>query len=129
MTTLPVENYSPERGIMEGFKKMNYAVIDHDTKQTAYPAWQFVDPAPEVLPEVMKLFLVNEAIHGRMHGFLVTSEDSLNELAPAEVLVGKTFPKSEPLHSSQLRILNLPQEERLRRVLEAAEDFIAEITQ
>lgn len=129
MSNLPVENYSPERGIMEGFQKMNYAVIDDDTKQVAYPAWQFVDPAPQLLPEVMKLFLGKEMIKPQMHAFLVSREDSLNELAPAEVLAGKTFPKQEPLHASQLRILNLPQEERLRRVLEAAEDYIAVRTQ
>jgi hypothetical protein len=129
MTTLPVENYSPERGIMEGFKKMNYAVIDDDTKQAVYPAWQFVEPVPDMILEVMKLFLVNEAVHAKMHGFFVTQEDSLNELSPAEVLAGRTFPKQEPLHASQLRILSLPPEERLRRVLEVAKDYIAEITQ
>ena len=122
MTTLPVDNYLPERAVEEGFDKMNYAVTLTEG-EARYPAWQFVDPAPKLIPEVMKIFLAKPEFQPEMHRFFVTLLDELNELSPAEVLTGKVFPGNE-IHQAQQRILDMDEDERLRRVVDAAQTFV-----
>lgn len=122
MTTLPVDNYLPERAIAEGFDKMNYAITPTEG-EARYPAWQFVEPAPKLIPDVIKVFLLKPEFQPDMHRFFVTSEDQLNELSPAEVITGKVFPDRE-IHPAQQRILDMHEDERLSRVLDAARDFV-----
>lgn len=119
MVTLPVDNYLPERAIMEGFEKMNYAITPKEG-EALYPAWQFVEPAPKLIPEIMKVFLAKPEMQPFMHQFFVTLRPELNELSPAEVLTGKPFPRQEDLHASQLRLLGQSDDVRLKRVLEEA---------
>lgn len=80
-----------------------------------FPAWQFYEPVPELLQPV--LIALRGALRNEVHAFLVTGQDALNELAPAEVLAGTGFETRSSLHASQLRILNLPAVERQKRVL------------
>lgn len=122
MTTLPVDNYLPERAIAEGFAKMNYAITPTEG-EARYPAWQFVDPAPKLIPEVIKVFLFKPEFQPDMHRFFVTLLEELNELSPAEVLTGKVFPGNK-IHPSQQRILDMHEDERLSRVLDAARAFV-----
>ncbi|MEW6342941.1 MAG: hypothetical protein AB1704_19960 [Pseudomonadota bacterium] len=85
------------------------------TNGREFPAWQFADPVPELLPAV--LLALQGALRTEVHAFLVTSEDALNELAPAEVLAGAPFETRTSLHSSQQRLMQLPAGERQRKVL------------
>jgi hypothetical protein len=89
----------------------------------AFPAWQFVAPVPEVLPEVMAALSEHRT---EIHAFVVTAQDDLNELAPAEVLAGVPFAGRPALESSQVRILHLPLATRKERVLEVAKDYVEE---
>jgi hypothetical protein len=55
--------------------------------------------------------------------FLVTQQDSLNELAPVEVLAGRRFRvQNQDLHSSLRRVLDHKLHERVIRVIYAARD-------
>lgn len=121
---LPIENYMPERAIMEGFQKMNYAISDSTDTQAFYPAWQFIDPVPSLIPEVMKVFASNEHYKSRMHAFFVTQLDQLNELSPAEVLAGMVFATRKDIHSSQQRFLDYPVDTRLKIVMHQARMFV-----
>jgi hypothetical protein len=80
-----------------------------------FPAWQFAGPVPELLPPV--LLALRGALRTEVHAFLVTAQDALNELAPAEILAGAPFETRASLHPSQQRLLQLPANERLRKVL------------
>ena len=57
------------------------------------------------------------------HAFLVTLADELNELAPVELLAGARFKVQTEVHSSQKRLLDLSLEERVAKVLHAANDW------
>ena len=80
-----------------------------------FPAWQFVEPVPELLQPV--LFALRGSLRIEVHAFFVTGQDELNELAPAEVLAGVPFETRPSVHPSQLRLLQLPVTERQCRVL------------
>ena len=80
-----------------------------------FPAWQFVEPVPELLPPVLSA--LRGSLRTEVHAFLVTAQDALNELAPAEVLAGVPFETRPALHQSQRRLLQLPATERQRRVM------------
>jgi hypothetical protein len=85
------------------------------TNDREFPAWQFTDPVPELLQPV--LLALQGALRTEVHVFLATARDRLNELAPAEVLAGTPFETRASLHPSQQRLLQLPANERRRRVL------------
>ncbi|VWD54270.1 hypothetical protein BLA18110_07934 [Burkholderia lata] len=87
------------------------------TNGRAFPAWQFVESVPELLPKVLDQF--QGALETEVHAFFVTARDELNELAPAELLAGKLFEGRGAPHASQRRLLNLPTVERQRRVIDA----------
>jgi hypothetical protein len=80
-----------------------------------FPAWQFADPVPELLQPV--LLALRGSLRTEVHAFLVTAQDALNELVPAEVLAGIHFETRVSLHPSQQRLLQSPASERQRRVL------------
>ncbi|WP_020071107.1 hypothetical protein [Paraburkholderia caledonica] len=87
------------------------------TNGRVFPAWQFVEAVPELLPKILDQF--RGALETEVHAFLVTARDELNELAPAELLAGKLFEGRGAPHASQRRMLNLPAVERQRRVMDA----------
>lgn len=81
-----------------------------------FPAWQFAGPVPELLQPV--LLALRGALRTEVHAFLVTAQDMLNELAPAEVLAGVPFETRTSLHPSQQRLLQLVANERQSKVLQ-----------
>ncbi|NML35368.1 hypothetical protein [Paraburkholderia antibiotica] len=85
-----------------------------------FPAWQFVDPVPALLPQVIAE--LRGVMQFEIHAFFVTEQDELNELSPAEVLAGLPFETRHEIPPEQVRILSLPVAERLGRVLELARE-------
>lgn len=84
-----------------------------------YPAWQFVEPVPALLPAAIKA-LVQLDQGDALNSCFLKGQDELNELSPAEVLAGRVFVGQEP-SSSQLRLLNKPAEMRLELVMQCFE--------
>ncbi|WP_084069481.1 hypothetical protein [Paraburkholderia heleia] len=131
--SLPVGNLKPSDVKGQGLVQLSLASLYRcvDTNRfycvkppgqsngRVFPEWQFVQPVPELLPAVLSE--LRGAVTTEIHAFLVTARDELNELAPAELLAGKPFAGRGELHSSQLRLLQLPAAERQRRVLAAVE--------
>jgi len=83
-----------------------------------FPAWQFVQPVPELIGSV--LAVLADQPSSEIHAFWVSRVDELNELSPAEMLAGKSFETRAEVHPSQQALLDLPANERLRKVLAAA---------
>jgi len=127
--SLPVVNLKPSEVIEQRKVSMSLAslyryveankfycvVPSGQTNGREFPAWQFVEPVPELLPPV--LLALRGSLRTEVHAFMVTAQDVLNELAPAEVLAGACFETRSSVHPSQERILQLPASERQRRVL------------
>jgi hypothetical protein len=98
-----------------------YCVMPRAKKNgRVFPAWQFVDPVPNLLPQVIAA--LRGVMQFEIHAFLVTQQDELNELSPAEVLAGRPFETRREVLPEQDRILSLPVAERQKRVLELARD-------
>lgn len=122
---LPVEDLTPAEVVELGLVEMSVANLYRATKEgryycakprgkrigRIYPAWQFVEPVTNILPEVLSV--LKEQGETYIHARMVTAEDELMELAPAEVLAGRLFDVSEKLSSSQAALLALPPVERL----------------
>lgn len=83
-----------------------------------FPAWQFVQPVPELIAPV--LAVLSDQPGSEIHAFWVSSVDEFNELSPAEMLAGKSFETRAEVHPSQQALLDLPANERLRKVLAVA---------
>jgi hypothetical protein len=127
---LPIENLKPadvtgqrkvEMSIASLYRAVDalrfYCVVPvGQSNGRAFPAWQFVPPVPEVLPDVLQA--LEGGVRSEIHAFLVTALDELNELSPAEVLAGIPFEGRAALETSQQRLLELTSGERKRRVLE-----------
>jgi len=128
-SSLPVVNLKPSEVIEQRKVRMSLAslyryveankfycvVPSGQSNGREFPAWQFAGPVPELLPPV--LLALRGALRTEVHAFLVTAQDALNELAPAELLAGAPFETRASLHPSQQRLLQLPANERLRKVL------------
>ncbi|MCR4469788.1 MULTISPECIES: hypothetical protein [unclassified Burkholderia] len=128
--SLPVANLKPSEVIEQGLVQLSiaslYRYVDANrfycvkppgqTNGRAFPAWQFVQPVPELLPRILEL--LRGALTTEVHAFFVTARDELNELAPAELLAGKPFAGRGELHASQKRLLQLAAMERQRLILE-----------
>ena len=128
--SLPVANLKPSEVIEHGSVQFSlaslYRYVDANrfycvkppgqSNGRAFPAWQFVEPVPELLHTVLDS--LRGALTTEVHAFLVTARDELNELAPAELLAGKPFSGRGEVHASQKRLLQLPATERQRRVIE-----------
>ncbi|MDL2354759.1 MAG: hypothetical protein QFF03_05845 [Pseudomonadota bacterium] len=84
-----------------------------------FPAWQFVEPVPELIPAVLTCLAGQPG--SEVHAFWVSAADALNELAPAELLAGCGFETRATLHPSQQALLALPSAARLKKVLEFAQ--------
>lgn len=83
-----------------------------------FPAWQFVDPVPSLLPQVITE--LRGVLQFELHAFFVTQQDGLNELSPAEMLAGLPFENRGAVSPAQARLLSLSTAERLQRVLALA---------
>lgn len=84
-----------------------------------FPAWQFVEPVPELIPAVLACLAGQPG--SEVHAFWVSAADALNELAPAELLAGCGFETRAKLHPSQHALLALSSAARLKKVLEFAQ--------
>lgn len=80
-----------------------------------FPAWQFIDPVPSLLPHVITE--LRGVLQFELHAFFVTQQDDLNELSPAEMLAGLPFENRQAVSPAQERLLSLSTAERLQRVL------------
>lgn len=83
-----------------------------------FPAWQFVDPVPSLLPRVITE--LRGVLQFELHAFFVTQQDDLNDLSPAEMLAGLPFENRGAVSPAQTRLLSLSTAERLQRVLALA---------
>ncbi|PHV33359.1 hypothetical protein CSQ94_13325 [Janthinobacterium sp. BJB312] len=83
-----------------------------------FPAWQFVQPVPELIAPVLAILAGQPS--SEIHAFWISGADELNELSPAEMLAGKSFETRAEIHPGQQALLNLPANERLRKVLATA---------
>jgi hypothetical protein len=128
--TLPAANLKPSEVIEQRKVRMSLAnlyryveankfycvVPSGQSNGREFPAWQFIEPVPDLLQPVL-VALRGSLLRTEVHAFFVTAQDALNELSPAETLAGAPFETRPSLHSSQLRLLQLPAMERQRRVL------------
>lgn len=125
---LPIEDLKPTAVIDHGLVEMSLSQLYRATEQgrfycsmprgrshgKLYPAWQFVGPVPDMLPEVLRV--LQEQGETYVHARMVSQEDELNELSPAEVLAGRPFCARAILEPQQAALLNLPIPERLALV-------------
>jgi hypothetical protein len=84
-----------------------------------FPAWQFVEPVPELIAPVLSCLARQPG--SEVHAFWVTGADELNELSPAELLAGLPFETRGALHASQQALLALPGGARQQKVLAFAQ--------
>ena len=84
-----------------------------------FPAWQFVEPVPELIGSVLEQLSTLPGT--QVHAFWVTRADELNELSPAEVLAGLPFETSTSLHRAQRLLLDQPAVVRQQKVAEFAQ--------
>ena len=125
---LPVADLTPHEVIQNGLVEMSLSQLYRATQQgrfycakprgkstgRVYPSWQFEEPVTNMLPEVLSV--LREQGEKYIHARMVTAEDDLMELAPAEVLAGRLFDADEQLHSGPAALLALPTSERLALV-------------
>ena len=131
---LPVDTLTAAELVAQGKVRMSVAELERAFKKNrfygvvreegrAFPAWQFISSVPDVLPDVIAALSEHKT---EIHAFMVTAQDDLNELAPAEVLAGMRFVTQPVLEASQERILRLSATQRKERVLEVARDYVEE---
>ena len=84
-----------------------------------FPAWQFVEPVPELIGSVLERLSTLPGT--QIHAFWVTRADELNELSPAEVLAGLPFETTTSLHPTQHFLLDQPAVVRQQKVAEFAQ--------
>lgn len=156
---LPVENLSLDAAVVKSglpkldfmnahIKGAHFAVVAEPSEATdgldfVYPAWQFVDPVPQYLPEIIKLFADYNTTHPKqkaepntfivpekaeLNTFLVTANEILNDLAPAEMIAGRYFEEVAERFHAQDRYLNLPDDQRFAKVKFVAELWLQENT-
>lgn len=132
--SLPVSKWEPEEVLKHtGMSKSTlyrgdhtkfYSVIPPGMQNgRAYPAWQFVGDVPHYLPQVLSV--LNRKSRLQVNTFLVSEQDALNELSPAEVLAGRPFEDRGTLGASQKRMLSLSAELRVGKVLALAKMEVA----
>ncbi|WP_331692625.1 hypothetical protein [Pandoraea sputorum] len=133
--SLPVSNWGPAEVLKHtGMSKSTlyrgdhtkfYSVIPPGMQNgRAYPAWQFVGDAPHYLPQVLSI--LNRKSRLQVNTFLVSEQDALNELSPAEVLTGLSFEDRGALGAPQRRMLSMPAEMRLEKVIALAKLEVAD---
>jgi hypothetical protein len=131
---LPIEDLKPSEVIEFGLVEMSLSQLYRATKDgrfycsmprgrshgQLYPAWQFVEPVPNMLPEVLRV--LKEKGERYIHARMVSGEDELNELSAAEMLAGRPFSVRTALHPMQTAMLKLPAPKRLALVKELIEE-------
>lgn len=133
LAPLPVEDLKPSEVIERGLVEMSLSQLYRATTDgrfycsvprgrshgKLYPSWQFVEPVPSMLPDVLRI--LKEKGERYVHARMVSGEDELNELSPAEMLAGRPFSVRADIHPMQTAMLNLPTAERLALVTELFE--------
>lgn len=89
-----------------------------------FPAWQFVEPAPQLLPPVMRA--VHEAGGVDPRYFWTIRYEGLFDLTPAELLCGKLFVTRRSVSMEQADYLARSDKERQRIVVAHHEALLAE---
>lgn len=131
--TLPVARLRAAQVIAEGKSGMSQATLYRAADSgrcysvtpggksigKEFPAWQFVEPVPELIPAVLDCLTRQPG--SEVHAFWVSSADELNELSPAELLAGAPFETRGALHASQQALLDLPSGARQQKVIEFAQ--------
>jgi hypothetical protein len=83
---------------------------DARTQTLEFPAWQFVEPAPSLMPPIMR------ALHGAAcvdpRYFWTTRYEELCDLTPAELLCGKLFVSRRRISIEQADYLSRSDQER-----------------
>jgi hypothetical protein len=116
----------PEATLTRGVQKDLYSVTHPGFENDrAYPAWQFVEPVRSAMPHVLDTLRGQAGVE--IHAFFVTEQEELNDLSPAELLSGMQLEPRTDLYPSQSRLLALPSDERLERVLGVARLAMAHI--
>jgi hypothetical protein len=100
-----------------------YALAPGGRSIKQFPAWQFVEPVPELIPPVLACLARQPG--SEVHAFWDTGADELNQLAPAELLAGCPFETRGPLHASQQALLALPGASRQQKVLAFAQQQLS----
>jgi hypothetical protein len=132
---LPVTKLSPEEVVAQtGISKSTlyrgdgsrfYSVVPTGMQNgRAYPAWQFVGEVPSLMPPVLSILTRKTRI--QVNSFMLSEQDSLNELSPAEVLSGMAFEDRGELSAAQARMLSLSQEARINKVMMLAKLEVAD---
>lgn len=132
--SLPVSKWEPEEVLKHtGMSKSTLYRGDHSKFYSvippgmqngrAFPAWQFVGDVPNYLPRVLSI--LNRKSRLQVNTFLVSEQDALNELSPAEVLAGLPFEDRGAIGAPQRRMLSLPAELRVEKVLALAQMEVA----
>ncbi|MGZ8289525.1 MAG: hypothetical protein ACXW2U_04845 [Telluria sp.] len=130
--TLPTARLGAAEVVARGLVAMSQATLYRAAEQKRFytttprgktigrqfPAWQFVEPAPELIGSVLHRLATLPA--SQVHAFWITRCDEFNELCPAEVLAGKPFDTTASLQPSQQALLDQPARIRQRKIEEFA---------
>ena len=133
MPTLPVTRLRAADVVAQGLVAMSQATLYRALEQRRFytttprgktigrlfPAWQFVEPVPELIGSVLARLATLPGT--QIHAFWVTRADELNELSPAEVLAGLPFETTTALHPAQRFLLDQPAVVRQQKVAEFAQ--------
>jgi hypothetical protein len=132
---LPVSRWSPEEVIEKtGISKSTlyrgdptqfFSVVPVGKKNgRVYPSWQFTGDIPAHLPAILDILHGSSKI--QVNTFLMSEQDALNELSPAEVLAGMPFEDRQHVARAQTRVLALPFRARLAKVSALARMEVAD---
>lgn len=131
--SLPVTRLRATDVVAQGLASMSQATLYRALEQRRFysttprgktigrlfPAWQFVDPVPELIGSILEQ--LSTLPGSQVHAFWVTRADELNELCPAEVLAGIPFETTTSLHPGQRALLDQPTVVRQQKVSEFAQ--------
>ena len=130
--SLPVTRLRAADVVAQGLASMSQATLYRALEQQRFysttprgktigrlfPAWQFVDPVPELIGSILEQ--LSTLPGSQIHAFWITRADELNELCPAEVLAGIPFETNMSLHPAQRDLLDQPTVVRQQKVSEFA---------
>jgi hypothetical protein len=133
---LPVAKWSPEEVIEHtGMSKSTlyrgdhvqyYSVVPPGKKNgRAYPAWQFTADVPSHLPHLLGILRSNSRM--QVNTFFMSEQESLGELAPAEVLAGMAFEDRRTVTPEQAQMLSLPARARVDKLCALARMEVADL--
>ncbi|HEY0488611.1 MAG TPA: hypothetical protein VGD30_03785 [Telluria sp.] len=131
--SLPVTRLRAADVVAQGLASMSQATLYRALEQRRFysttprgktigrlfPAWQFVDPVPELIGAILEQ--LSTLPGSQLHAFWVTRAEELNDLSPAEVLAGIPFETTTSLHPSQRALLDQPTVVRQQKISEFAQ--------